>query len=53
MYVIFLHIQGTDGPGVRFANAADFLFEKRRQFADQNLFAVCRTPDPRDRLACK
>jgi hypothetical protein len=29
MYVIFLHAERAYGPGVRFADAVDFLFDKR------------------------
>ena len=45
MHVINLHIECAYRPGVRFTETTDFLFYKRRKFADENLLAVFRTPD--------
>jgi hypothetical protein len=45
MDMICLNIQSACRPSVRFTDAADFLVEKRRQFANENLLAVFGTPD--------
>ncbi len=41
----FLHIKRTYRPGVREAETTDFLFDKQRQFANQNLFPILGAPD--------
>jgi hypothetical protein len=43
--MIFLHVECAYRPGVRFADSTDFLFDKCRKLAHQNLFPVLRTPD--------
>lgn len=43
--MIGLHIERTYRPGVGFTDATDFLFEKRGEFPDQNLFPVFGAPD--------
>ncbi len=43
--MIFLHIERAYGPGVDFADAADFLFHKRSKLVSQDAFAVLGTPD--------
>ena len=43
--MIFLDIESTYRPGVGFADATDFLFNKRRTFPHQNLLPVLGTPD--------
>jgi len=45
MHMISLDTERSYRPGVRFTDRADFLFEKRCQLPNQNLFAVCGTPD--------
>ena len=35
MHVIFLHIQSANGPGVRFADTTDFLFDECSKLAHQ------------------
>jgi hypothetical protein len=45
MHVIFLHIERPYRPGVRFADTTEFLLHKGREFPNQNLFAVCGSPD--------
>ena len=43
MHMILLNIERAYRPGIRFADAADFLPNKRSQLANQNLFAVFGT----------
>jgi hypothetical protein len=45
MYMIFLHMERAYRPGVRFADVTDFPFDKWSKLANQNLFALFRTPD--------
>lgn len=45
MHMIGVHAESADGPGVRFTDATDFLFEKRCQFPCQNLFPLFGIPD--------
>jgi hypothetical protein len=45
MHMIRPPIECTYCPGVRLADTADFLFDQGSQLANQNLFAVCGTPD--------
>jgi hypothetical protein len=45
MYMVRLDVQRSDDPALLRADAADFLFKKRRQFPNQNLFALFGTPD--------
>ena len=40
-----MHVKGTYRPGVRFTDTTNFLFDQRSQLANENLFAVFRTPD--------
>ena len=43
--MIGLDIERPYRPGVGFADAANCLFHKRSKLANQNLLAVCGTPD--------
>lgn len=43
--MVRLDVHCSDGPALFRADATDFLFKKRRQFPNQNLFAVFGTPD--------
>jgi hypothetical protein len=45
LHMISLDTERSYRPGVRFTDTADFLFEKRCQLPNQNLFAVFGTPD--------
>jgi hypothetical protein len=45
MHMICLHIESASRPGIGFADAADFLFDKGSKFTHQNLFPLVRTPD--------
>ena len=45
MDMICLRIERPYRPGIGFTDTADFLFDKRRKFANENLFAVFGTPD--------
>jgi hypothetical protein len=45
MDTIFLHIESASRPGVRFTDAANFLFHKRRKLAKQNLLPLLGTAD--------
>jgi len=45
MDMICLHAKSANGPDVGFTDAADFLFEKRGEFPNQNLLAVFWAPD--------
>lgn len=47
MHLIGLHVERAYDPGVRFADAADFLFNECSKLAYQHLFAVLRTPNKR------
>jgi hypothetical protein len=45
MDMIFLNIKSASRPGMRFADATDFLFDKRSKLANQKLLPLFRTPD--------
>ncbi len=45
MDMIFLHIERAYRPGVGFADATDFLLDKRGDLASQDAFPVLGTPD--------
>jgi hypothetical protein len=45
MHMISLDTERSYRPDVRFTDTADFLVEKRCQLPNQNLCAVCGTPD--------
>jgi hypothetical protein len=45
MDMIFLYIERTYRPGVGFADATDFLLDKRGDLASQDVFPVLGTPD--------
>jgi len=43
--MIRLHVERANGPGVRFTDATDFLFDECCKLAHQNPFPVLGTPD--------
>ena len=53
MDMILLNSESTYGPGVGFTDTADLLFHKCRKLADQDVFPIFGTPDPRERLTCR
>jgi hypothetical protein len=49
MHMICLHIESAYRPGIGFADAADFLFDKWSKFTHQNLFPICADTRQSDR----
>lgn len=45
MHIVWLDIERTNTPLLRFADAAKFLFNKGSKLANQKLFPVCGAPD--------
>jgi hypothetical protein len=45
MDMILLHMKSAYGPGHGFTDTTNFLFDKCRKLANQNLFALFGTPD--------
>jgi hypothetical protein len=45
MYMVRLDVHCSNEPSILSADATNLLFKKRGNLADQNLFALCGTPD--------
>lgn len=45
MHMIFLDVERTNGPGVRFTDTTNLLFDKWSDLPNENLLALLGTPD--------